>query len=80
MKTMMNLVGMKWCELTNELQNELLIRATVVDAETCNTPKQSGECIIDLTDNASVVGYYHVTDEEDYITVSDDAVIYSPID
>ena len=64
-------IGKKWKQLTKEEQNMLLSKATPFE---CST----GECIIDLTENLSVTGEVIDTEEERYIEIDDDAIIYNP--
>lgn len=67
------LKGMKWGELTEQIQEELLSNANCVNAETCESV-ENGECIVDLTDNLSVAG--KVKDYE--IIIDNESVIYDP--
>lgn len=74
---MKNLIGKKWHEVSDEIKNEFNMEA--VDGITGNSPKKTGECVIDLNDSLSIIGYFKITDEENVIIIEDDAVIYSPI-
>lgn len=67
--------GVRWGDLTEEEQEELLMDASAVDGRTGDNLKGSGECIIDLTHPWSVAG--RVEDGE--IIIDDGAVIYNPI-
>ena len=65
-------IGKKWKQLTEEEQDQLLSNPHTTESE--------GDCIVDLTENLSVGGRVVVTDEESYIEIDDDAIIYDPSD
>ena len=74
---MTNLIGMKWEQLTEEQRNELSL--SPIDGETGNAPKKSGECIVDIEGTElSVSGNVEIGEDEDVITIADDAIIYDP--
>lgn len=64
-------IGKKWKQLTEEEQYVLLSKANPYE---CSV----GECIIDLTEDLSVIGEVIDTEEEKYIKIDDDAIIYNP--
>ena len=64
-------IGKKWKQLTKEEQDILLSKASPFE---CSV----GECIIDLTDDLSVIGEVIDTEEERYIEIDDNAIIYNP--
>lgn len=66
--------GKKWGELERYEKKMLLSKVNCVDGETGNNT-YDGECIVDLTDELSVVGT--LIDGE--IVINDEAVIYCPI-
>ena len=70
---MIKFIGKKWKQLTNDEQDMLLSNATPFECLV-------GECIIDLTDDLSVIGEVIDTEEERYIQIDDDAIIYNPIE
>ena len=51
---MKNLIGKKWMELSEAEKNELLKNPSAVNGETGNRCDE-GECIVDLTENMSVL-------------------------
>ena len=72
---MRNLKGMRWGELTGEMQEELLRNANCINAATCENV-EDGECIVDLTDDLSIIG--EVKDGE--IIIDANSIIYSPME
>ena len=66
-------LGKKWNELKEVEQKELLSKANAIDGITGNNI-DNGECIIDLTENLSIVGRV----EYGEITIEDEAIIYNP--
>ena len=64
-------IGKKWKEVTNEEQEILLKNAIAFECS-------KGECIIDLTKNLSVNGKVIDNEEERYIKIDDNAIIYDP--
>ena len=66
-------IGKKWKQLTKDEQDVLLSNANPFECS-------AGECIIDLTDDLSVIGEVIDTEEERYIEIHDDAIIYSSND
>ena len=70
---MKELAGMKWGNLAEEMQQELLEGAFCVDAETGKHAIE-GECIVDLTDELSVSG--RIIDGE--IVIDSNAILYNP--
>lgn len=68
---MKKFIGMKWGQLTEKEQNQLLINANPWECI-------EGDCIIDLTDELSVAGRVVVADEEKYIEIDHEAIIYNP--
>lgn len=64
-------IGKKWKQLTKKEQETLLKKANPFE---CST----GKCIIDLTENLSVNGEVINTEEERYIEIDNDAIIYNP--
>ena len=74
---MNNLVGKKWGELQEKEREMLLKKASTVDGRTGNELKEQGECIVDFEGtNLSVSGYLNVTEDENSISIEDDALIY----
>jgi len=72
-----NYVGMKWKELSESEKEELLSMANAVDGRTGNNMKESRKCIVDLgIGYLSVLGYIEITEDENIISVEDDAVIH----
>ena len=57
---------------TEEQQEQLLLNA--------NTDCKEGDCIIDLTEELSVQGRVIKTEDESYIEIDDNSIIYNPID
>ena len=64
-------IGKKWKQLAKEEQDMLLSEANPFECS-------EGECIIDLTEDLSVTGKVINTEEERYIEIDDDAIIYNP--
>ena len=64
-------IGKKWKQLTKEEQEILLRKANTFECS-------RGKCIIDLTENLSVNGEVIDTEEERYIKINDNAIIYNP--
>ena len=64
-------IGKKWKQLTKQEQDILLSNATPFE---CSV----GECIIDLTEDLSVIGEVIDTEEERYIEIDGEAIIYNP--
>lgn len=67
---MRSVLGMKWNQLTDKEQEQLLSNAFPSEKE--------GNCIIDLTEELSVAGRVVVTEEESYIEIDNEAIIYNP--
>ena len=66
---MEKLIGVRWGALSEETKEFLLEKAFY---------EGDGDCIIDLTENLSVVGTV-VRDEEVEIIVDDEAILYDPV-
>ena len=64
-------IGKKWKQLTSKEQDMLLSKANPFECS-------KGKCIIDLTEDLSVAGEVINTEEEIYIEIDDDAIIYNP--
>ena len=64
-------IGKKWKQLTKEEQEILIRKANPFECS-------RGKCIIDLTENLSVNGEVIDTEEERYIKINDNAIIYNP--
>lgn len=64
-------IGKKWKQLTKKEQETLLKKANPFECS-------KGKCIIDLTGNLSVNGEVIDTEEERYIKIDNDAIIYNP--
>lgn len=64
-------IGKKWKQLTKKEQETLLKKANPFECS-------EGKCIIDLTENLSVNGEVINTEEERYIEIDNDAIIYNP--
>jgi len=73
---MKDYTGMKWGDLNEEEQEYLLEEAVAVDGRTGNKAKSTGDYIIDLTGGYSVSGHYEVTEDEDFITINKNVIIY----
>lgn len=69
---MKDIKGMKWNELTTKEQEELLVKATAIDARTGCIAKEDGDCTVDLFDTISVSGKL----EDGEIKIAEDAIIY----
>lgn len=63
-------IGKKWKQLTSEQQENLLSNA--------NASEKVGDCIIDLSEKLSVAGRVISTEDENYIEINDDAILYDP--
>lgn len=73
----MNLVGMKWSQLSEEERNDLLTKATVIDNVTGNDAYKTGDCIVNFYGTGlSVLGYV-VIDDINIITIEDESIIYN---
>lgn len=70
------LKGRKWGQLTEAEQTELMQTATAIDGKTGNRAKNQGECIVDFGNGLSVAGMVEITEDEDVITISDEATLY----
>lgn len=70
---MNNLVGVRWGDLLEITKEDLLERANCINAINGDLINE-GECIIDLTNELSVVG--NVIDGE--VIINDDSIIYNP--
>ena len=66
---MSKLIGIKWGALSEETKTDLLERAFY---------EGTGEVIVDLTENLSVAGTVIDTEEERYLEIDDEAIIYNP--
>ena len=64
-------IGKKWKQLTSEEQDMLLSNANPFEC-------LKGKCIIDLTEDLSVAGEVINAEEEIYIEVDGDSIIYNP--
>ena len=64
-------IGKKWKQLTSEEQDMLLSKANPFEC-------LKGKCIIDLTEYLSITGEVINTEEEIYIEVDGDSIIYNP--
>ena len=64
-------IGKKWKQLTSEEQDMLLSNANPFE-------HSKGKCIIDLTEDLSVAGEVINTEEEIYIKIDGDSIIYNP--
>ena len=64
-------IGKKWKQLTSKEQDMLLSKANPFE-------HSKGKCIIDLTEDLSVAGEVINTEEEIYIEVDGDSIIYNP--
>lgn len=54
------LVGKKWGELSRADKNSLMVAMSAVNAVTCGTPENDGECIFDIAFSpVSIGGTYH---------------------
>lgn len=75
---MKNLAGMKWYQLSQGQRDELLLSAVAIDGITGSNTKKSGECIVDFEGtNFSISGHVEIGEDEDIITISDEAIIYN---
>ena len=73
----MELVGVRWGDLSEVTKRDLLERANCIngiDGDLVN----AGECIVDLTEELSVVGTVIDTEEERVLEIDDEAIIYNP--
>ena len=64
-------IGKKGKQLTSKEQDMLLSKANPFECS-------KGKCIIDLTKYLSITGEVINTEEEIYIEIDDDAIIYNP--
>lgn len=75
---MKNLIGMKWKDLTNEEQEEMLNNvAACINGETGNNVEY-GECIIDFNCDVSIPGYLAIDEDEYIIQIDENAIFYNP--
>ena len=73
---MKNLKGLKWSQITEKQQEELMSTASAIDGVSGNTPKKSGECIIDFECGLSTTGVITINEDEDTLTVDDNSILY----
>ena len=64
-------IGKKWKQLTSEEQDMLLSNANPFEC-------LKGKCIIDLTEYLSINGEVINAEEEIYIKIDGDSIIYNP--
>lgn len=75
MESYENLVGKKWCEVSKEVQNELLSNCNIWS----DLIFDNEEVIIDLTDNLSIDGKINLDSENvNDFEIDDNAIIYDP--
>ena len=67
--------GMKWKELNEKQQEELLANCNV---DLDNWDQETGDCTIDLTETLSVAGKKFIENDYTVVTVDDESVIYNP--
>lgn len=70
-------IGKKWCQLTEEQQEELL--SSIVDTiDGCDGSRvKNGECIVDFENGLSVVGIITETEDDYCIEIDDNSIIYN---
>ena len=72
-----SLVGMKWSDLTEEQQSELLLTAKAIDGRTASEPEESMKCIIDFFGyEFSIEGKFIEGEDENEIIINSEAVFY----
>lgn len=72
----MNFVGMKWCQLSDDQQNDLLTKATVIDITTGKDAYKTGDCIVNFYGTGLSVFGYVIIDDLNIITIEDESMIY----
>ncbi|MDB2050381.1 hypothetical protein [Clostridium perfringens] len=70
-------IGKKWCQLTEAQQEELLMSVTDhIDGRNGKTVKE-GDCIVDFECGLSVGGIAISTEDETYLKIDDNEIIYN---
>lgn len=70
-------IGKKWGQLTEDQQEELLMSVTDhIDGINGNTVKE-GDCIVDFECGLSVGGIAISTEDETYLKIDDNEIIYN---
>lgn len=70
-------IGKKWGQLTEDQQEELLMSVIdLVDGTNGNTVKE-GNCIVDFECGLSVGGIAILTEDETYLKIDDNEIIYN---
>ncbi|MFZ2539823.1 MAG: hypothetical protein WAX04_13150 [Oscillospiraceae bacterium] len=70
-----NFIGKFWGTLTEKDEDMLLENSICIDPKTGVAPTKTCACIVKLTENLSIPGYYTMGGSEDTVEIDDDEKI-----